>query len=181
MITNMLIHEYNNIIGSIEIIYGNFTSPFGICSIAAIDKPIELHGKVCFISFRDQKNTLNHLCKHFKKATFLENNSIAKNYGHKIFYLSESPPLFLKGTELQIKTWNALLNIKAKESLCYEDIAKLINRPKAFRAVANAIGRNPISYLVPCHRIIRKDKTLGGYRWGIKTKQDILNYEASIP
>ena len=79
--------------------------------------------------------------------------------------------MILKGTKFQIKVWKYLKTIKKGSVLTYSDVAKGINKPKAVRAVANAIGRNPYAPKIPCHRVIRSDGSLGGYsgKGGIKT------------
>ena len=84
-----------------------------------------------------------------------------------------------KGTKFQIKVWNYLKTIPKGQIRTYLDVAKAINRPKAVRAVANAIGKNPYAPIVPCHRVIRTDGGLGGYSGpgGIKTKKKLLKKE----
>ena len=87
--------------------------------------------------------------------------------------------MILKGTKFQIKVWKYLKRIKKGSVLSYSDVAKGINKPKAVRAVANAIGKNPYAPKVPCHRVIRSDGTLGGYSapGGTKTKKKLLKKE----
>ncbi len=92
-------------------------------------------------------------------------------------HIQKKIPLHLIGTNFQLKVWNALLAIPIGNKTTYQSIAKQIGHAKAFRAVGTAIGKNPISLLVPCHRVIRSDGKLGGYRWGIPIKEKILNLE----
>lgn len=87
--------------------------------------------------------------------------------------------LMLSGTNFQIKVWEALLRIPAGEIVSYEDIAKSIGSPKAVRAVAGAVARNPISYVIPCHRVIRKLGVMNDYRWGSARKKALLGWEAA--
>lgn len=87
------------------------------------------------------------------------------------------PISFIKGTEFQKSVWNALLEIPKGTTVTYHAIAQKIGRPTAWRAVANAIGDNPIAYFVPCHRVVRKNGMLGGYRWGITIKKELLYAE----
>ena len=87
--------------------------------------------------------------------------------------------LHVKGTNLQIRVWEALLKIPAGEVVSYSQIARNVDHPKAVRAVASAVGRNAISYLIPCHRVIRNTGALGGYRWGLTRKKAILAWEAA--
>lgn len=85
--------------------------------------------------------------------------------------------IHLFGTPFQVKVWNELRNIPIGQIRTYQQIANRIGKPKAVRAVANAIGANPIAIIVPCHRVIRSDGTIGGYRWGKELKKMLLNRE----
>ncbi len=87
---------------------------------------------------------------------------------------------FVSGTELQRLVWAELLKIPLGTTVSYSDIAKAVNKPKAVRAVGTAIGKNFISYFVPCHRVIRKDGSYQGYRWGTDIKRILLNREKLI-
>lgn len=87
--------------------------------------------------------------------------------------------LFLKGTNFQLKVWEALLRIPPGLVCSYQDLAIQIGKPTAARAVANAIGANPIAYLIPCHRVLRKSGLVGGYRWNPVRKKAILAWEAA--
>lgn len=86
-------------------------------------------------------------------------------------------PLDPIGTPFQKKVWEALMQIKRGETKTYRDVAKMIGAPTAVRAVASAIGRNNIAILIPCHRVIRSDGTLGEYRWGKEIKRKLLQSE----
>ncbi len=86
--------------------------------------------------------------------------------------------LHLKGTNFQIQVWRALLSIPMGQTTTYGKLADSIDRPSASRAVGTAIGANPAAYVIPCHRVIRADGGLGGYRWGVETKSRILNAES---
>lgn len=83
----------------------------------------------------------------------------------------------LVGTPFQQQVWNRLLAIPTGEVTTYQELANDIGRPKAVRAVANAVGANPIAWLIPCHRVIRSDGGLGGYRWGVERKRAMLDWE----
>lgn len=86
-------------------------------------------------------------------------------------------PLDLIGTEFQQKVWNALQKIPAGSTVTYTEIAKVVGAPKAYRAVARACASNNVAVLVPCHRVIRSDGSLSGYRWGVERKQRLLDLE----
>ena len=84
---------------------------------------------------------------------------------------------FLECSEFQMIVWKELLKIKQGTTIFYSEIANLISYPKAIRAVASAVGKNPISVIVPCHRVIRKNGFIGGYVWGVKMKKALLDVE----
>ena len=92
--------------------------------------------------------------------------------------LSEAP-LYLIGAPFQIKVWEALLNIPSGHVTTYSEIARAIGHPRAVRAVGTAVGRNPVSFLIPCHRALRKSGALGGYHWGLPVKRAILAWESA--
>ena len=97
-----------------------------------------------------------------------------KVQGNRVFHY-----MILKGTEFQLKVWNYLKTIPKGQVRSYLDVAKAIKKPKAARAVANAVGKNPYAPKIPCHRVIRSDGSLGGYSGtgGIKTKKKLLKKE----
>ncbi len=88
--------------------------------------------------------------------------------------------LLMSGSPLQIKVWEALLQIPSGHVSTYSEIARVIGNPKANRAVGTAVGRNPVSWLIPCHRALRKSGALGGYHWGLPTKRALLAREAAV-
>lgn len=89
-------------------------------------------------------------------------------------------PLDIRGTVFQQKVWDALQKIPAGQTRSYSDIAAVIGSPKAVRAVAGACAANAIAVIIPCHRVVRSDGNLSGYRWGIERKQQLLQQEAEI-
>lgn len=105
------------------------------------------------------------------QASFVDANSVVTDSAPNTY------TLLLVGTPFQQKVWQAALEIPAGTSVSYHDLAHKIGKPSAFRAVANALGANKISYFVPCHRIKRKNGDLGGYAWGIERKQALLAHE----
>ncbi|WP_338438811.1 MGMT family protein [Synechococcus elongatus] len=88
--------------------------------------------------------------------------------------------LHVYGTAFQQKVWRSLLQIPRGSRTTYRDLATAIGKPSAARAVGNAVGKNPIAYLIPCHRVVRQSGELGGYRWGCDRKQQLLAWEAQI-
>lgn len=89
-------------------------------------------------------------------------------------------PRALKGTPFQTKVWDAISEIPKGQTLTYTQLAEVVNRPAAIRAVGTACGKNPLSLIIPCHRV-RGIADLGGYRWGVNLKEALLKYEASSP
>ncbi len=90
------------------------------------------------------------------------------------------PALDLRGTSFQLQVWRALLAIRPGQTESYCRVAERIGRPTAVRAVANAVACNPVSFLVPCHRVVRANGSIGGYRWGEARKQAMLDWEAGL-
>ena len=94
-------------------------------------------------------------------------------------YITDAQPIIVSGTAFQMRVWKELLTIPAGSVVTYQDIARAIGKPKASRAVANALANNKIAYFIPCHRVVRKDGSLGGYKWGIEKKKALLKSEGS--
>jgi len=155
-----------------EISYGFAESPFGLCFMAWFDS------KICQLSFFDNVEYETSLFEEkFKQSKIRRDDKKTADFAKQIFEKGIKPPLYLDGTDFQQKVWEALLEIPANTTTTYADIAEKIGKPKAVRAVGTAVGANPIAYLIPCHRVIRTDGTLGGYRWGLEVKKKILAFE----
>jgi len=166
-------NEYKKMGENLDIVYGFAYSPFGKTMIASTKKGI------CSLEFYDDSydDIFNRLVSTWKNANFIQNNKEAQKLLNKIFIEKEKMNLFVKGTNFQINVWKAILNISSGEISTYSEVANLIGKPKAVRAVASAIGANHIGFLIPCHRVISKSAAIGGYRWGINRKKVILAYE----
>jgi AraC family transcriptional regulator of adaptative response/methylated-DNA-[protein]-cysteine methyltransferase len=95
----------------------------------------------------------------------------------RVFRRGGEVDLYVKGTNFQVKVWEALLKIPAGTAASYEEIATRVCTSAATRAVANAVGRNRVAYLIPCHRVLRKTGGFGGYRWGVARKKAMLLWE----
>lgn len=93
------------------------------------------------------------------------------------FLLGSPTRVFVQGTQFQVRVWKELAKIEKGQVTSYQDIAKKIGNPKAVRAVGSAVGANPVSLIIPCHRVLRKNGELGGYRWGVEIKQKVLLVE----
>ncbi len=162
----------------LTILYGYHDTPFGNCFLAATDKGI------CGITFLQRGNKTEEFDLFAKKwdfAQLTEDASFTQAYIDQIFNKNKSKNeklnVLVQGTPFQIKVWEALLNIPQGNLTTYQHIAESIDKPKAVRAVGTAIGKNPIGYLIPCHRVIRKEGKLGHYRWGSGRKKAIIGWE----
>lgn len=156
--------------------YGFHHTPFGEALVMVTSLGL------CALSFvRDgnHEDALHARTSNYKYGLWHENPEITQSYVDRIFY-SDAPQsikLFLKGTPFQVNIWKALMKVNPGHTASYGDIATSIKNPKAVQAAGQAISKNPIAYVVPCHRIIRKSGSLGGYRWGTACKQAILHSE----
>ncbi len=138
---------------------------------------------VCFLSFyKNKTDALKSLKAEFPRAKIVEENDELQHQALSIFKEDWSNPqrvkLHLNATPFQLKVWRTLLLIPWGEVQSYQDIAEHLQSPKSARAVGSAIGKNPIAFLIPCHRVIRGSGMLGGYRWGLPRKAAILGWEA---
>ena len=116
------------------------------------------------------------------QAKWIENSTGTLKIIHQLFGTGarkREVKVLLKGTEFQIKVWEALLKIPAGFVQSYQDVAQVIQKPKASRAVGTAVGQNAVAYLIPCHRVIRETGILGDYRWGSSRKKAMLGWEAA--
>ena len=167
----------------LRIEYGIHPTPFGDILLATTARGI------CWLSFVKKdgpEQEIQNLQKSWPKGEFCENASETKKLANRVFAISyngstkpQSFNLFLKGTNFQIKVWEALLKIPAGQVVSYEDVAAYIGKPKAVRAVANAVGSNPIPFIIPCHRVIRKIGEFCGYAGGTSRKKALLGWEAA--
>lgn len=160
----------------------NCNSPVGKCFIAWIT-PDASSILICFLAFTENPNNLitaqSDLRKLLPNACFKENHEEAVKLISKIFAKEEKPQiqLLIKGTEFQEKIWHALTEIDFGKTICYEELAECIGNKNSTRAVASAVARNNISYLIPCHRVIRKSGEINKYRWGQEIKKKLFDWE----
>ncbi len=163
----------------LEIGWGFHPSPFGECLMAVTARGIS---DLMFVQNGGRREALRALRARWPKASLRHDAQRTQSYAEKIF--SRSPrarprelPLLLKGTNFQIKVWEALLRIPPGAVTTYEKVAVAAGRPGAARAAARAVAVNPIAFLIPCHRVIRKIGLPGGYRWGPTRKRAMLAWE----
>ena len=173
--------EYKSKGEGITIKYGYHPSPFGQCLLATTERGI------CgffFVRNRDRKDPLSELRFFWEKAEIVEDPPASKELVERIFnrsFANTSAPLhlILNGTNFQMKVWEALIKIPFGAVVSYEDIAIQVGIPGATRAVGTAVGKNPISFIIPCHRVIRKTAEFGNYGGGTARKKAILGWEAA--
>jgi AraC family transcriptional regulator of adaptative response/methylated-DNA-[protein]-cysteine methyltransferase len=132
----------------------------------------------------DRSAARHALAHHWEGSVCIENEGAVRAAALEVFkpYLETAAgtlDLQLRGTAFQIKVWEALISIPPGAAVSYGDIARRIGNPGAIRAVGSAVGRNPVSLVIPCHRVIRETGALGNYRWGVTRKKLLLGWEAS--
>jgi AraC family transcriptional regulator of adaptative response/methylated-DNA-[protein]-cysteine methyltransferase len=139
---------------------------------------------ICMIAFADTSEALEVQLHHsFSHTNFRENDPIFVTWVEQVLTFIETPqqafnfPLDIQGTAFQKQVWNTLQTIPAGTTASYKEIAQKIGNPKAVRAVARACASNLIAVAIPCHRVVRSDGTLSGYRWGCDRKQALLERE----
>jgi AraC family transcriptional regulator of adaptative response/methylated-DNA-[protein]-cysteine methyltransferase len=157
-----------------KIVFGWFKSPYGPMLLSSTEKGI------CGLAFADEygeKKTISKMFEYWPNANFQQNDDALVSQSRSILEHKEPLNIHMIGSPFQINVWKTLLKIPTGSVTSYSDIAYQLKRPKAVRAIASAIGRNPICWLIPCHRVIRKTGNLGGYRWGLNIKNNILKTE----
>jgi AraC family transcriptional regulator of adaptative response/methylated-DNA-[protein]-cysteine methyltransferase len=165
----------------LEIAYGIHPSPFGDCLLAVTERGI------CGLSFAigdDTTEAVEELKSRWPGARIVERPRATREYFDRVFPKLDHNgqrhlTLFVKGTNFQLKVWEALIRIPSGSVTTYGDIASRIGIPSATRAVGTAVGSNPISYLIPCHRVLRSMGAFGNYRWGTERKKAILAWESA--
>lgn len=171
--------EYKSKGEGLEILYGMHDSPFGKCFIGLTNRGV---CRLSFISDADLEAELVFLGEKWPKAIIKKNLPATGQTVDAIFArcaeLATKPlKILLKGSNFQIKVWDALLRIPAGCLTTYGNIAKVLGMSGAARAVGGAVGANPVAYLVPCHRVIRKLGAFGGYAYGPARKKAIIGWE----
>lgn len=154
--------------------------PVGRCLIARTESGI------CHLSLFDpggEDDAIAGLRAEWPGATFTRDDRMAENLAARMFDTrppesgSEAIDLHVRGTPFQLAVWNVLLEIPCGETRTYQEVAAAAGHPSATRAAGTAIGRNEVSILIPCHRVVRADGSTGGYRWGSARKAAILSWE----
>jgi AraC family transcriptional regulator, regulatory protein of adaptative response / methylated-DNA-[protein]-cysteine methyltransferase len=158
----------------------------GECSLGAILVAQSERGVCAILMGDDPHRLVQEVQDQFPKANLIGDETRYADLVAKVIGLIENPtfgldlPLDIRGTAFQKRVWNALTEIPVGTTVTYAEIAKKIGEPKAVRAVAQACGANSLAVAIPCHRVIRNDGALAGYRWGVERKRTLLDREARI-
>jgi AraC family transcriptional regulator, regulatory protein of adaptative response / methylated-DNA-[protein]-cysteine methyltransferase len=164
----------------LKIYYGYHPSPFGVALVMVSE-----HG-LCGLSFADagqETGAMADMTRRWPNAQYTEDSALTAAFAAHLFAdqnFRPNQPLRITfiGTDFQIRVWETLLKIPVGQATTYGDIALSVGSPKAARAVGAAVGKNPMSFVVPCHRVIGKSGALTGYHWGLTRKKAILGWEA---
>ncbi|MEL6299947.1 MAG: bifunctional helix-turn-helix domain-containing protein/methylated-DNA--[protein]-cysteine S-methyltransferase [Pseudomonadota bacterium] len=175
--------EYKKRGAGLTLSYGFHASPFGTALLVAT--PRGLAG-LAFINEdvgQTRAGALDDLRQRWPAATYEEAPAETAALAAQIFDPSQWSPeqpirLVMIGTDFEVRVWEALLKIPLGHAVSYADVARHIGKPSAARAVGSAVGRNPISFVVPCHRVMRGDGAIGGYHWGLTRKRALIGWEA---
>ena len=173
--------EYKSGGEGIDIAYGVHGSPFGDMFLATTERGI------CGLRFVDDDEdggAIDWLARLWPGARLYESRRGTRDLAERIFDSTATPreplKLFVRGTNFQVAVWKALLAIPPGRLVAYEQIARALGKPSASRAVGSAVGANRISYLIPCHRVIRTTGAMGGYAWGVPRKRAMIAWESGL-
>ena len=160
--------------------YGFHPSPFGEAIIVATGRGLAGLG---FVDGEDRAAALADMRRRWRNAEFVLDEALTEPLARRVFdaraWRAQEPlRVVLIGTDFEVRVWRTLLRIPFGRATTYSDIAGHIGSPKAARAVGAAVGRNPISFVVPCHRVLGRSGALTGYHWGVTRKQAMLGWEA---
>jgi AraC family transcriptional regulator of adaptative response/methylated-DNA-[protein]-cysteine methyltransferase len=160
--------------------YGFHPCPFGTAIVIASDRGL---AGLAFADPGAEEASLADMQRRWPRATYVEDHAGTAELAQRIFdtklWRADQPlRVVLIGTDFEVRVWETLLKIPMGRAVSYSDIATNICRPKASRAVGAAVGRNPVSFVVPCHRALGKSGALTGYHWGVTRKQAMLGWEA---
>jgi AraC family transcriptional regulator, regulatory protein of adaptative response / methylated-DNA-[protein]-cysteine methyltransferase len=157
----------------------------GACSLGSILVAASDKG-ICAISLGDDPDLLaRDLQDRFPKANLIGADEAFDRWVAQVVGFVENPtvglslPLDIRGTSFQVRVWEALRQIPLGSTVSYAEVAKRIGQPAAVRAVAQACGANPLAVAIPCHRVVRNDKSVSGYRWGVERKAELLRRESN--
>ena len=162
--------------------YGFHPSPFGAALLMATDRGL---AGLAFADPGEEAAALADMQRRWPHATYVEDRAVTAPMARRIFdraaWRADRPlRVTMIGSDFEVRVWETLLCVPFGQVTTYSDVAARIGRPQAARAVGAAVGRNPISFVVPCHRVLGKGGGLTGYRWGLTRKRAILGWETGI-
>jgi AraC family transcriptional regulator, regulatory protein of adaptative response / methylated-DNA-[protein]-cysteine methyltransferase len=162
--------------------FGFHDCPFGRALVMITDQGL---AGLAFADDGQEKDTLLDMQSRWPGAAYIEDWLRTKPYADRIFkpenWRKDQPlRVVFIGSDFEIRVWETLLRIPLGKRSTYSDVAAHIGKPNAARAVGSAVGRNPVSFVVPCHRVLGKSGSLSGYHWGLTRKRAILGWEAGI-
>ena len=160
----------------LTIAWGTFESPFG--PVVAAGTSQGLCG-LAFTAELGEQGARFDLKRRWPEATWEERPEALRSWVDNAFARRGAVPLAVAGGPFDLKVWQALIAIPEGAVATYSHIAEAIGNPKAVRAVGSAVGRNPLAWLIPCHRVLRRDGALGGYHWGLPVKRGLLAWESA--
>ncbi len=160
--------------------YGFHPSPFGTALVMGTERGL---AGLAFADGGEERAALEDMRRRWPRARYVEDSARTAPLAQRIFDRRAWRPdrplrVVLIGTDFEVRVWETLLRIPMGRATTYSDIAGSIGAPKAARAVGAAVGKNPVSFVVPCHRVIGKSGALTGYHWGITRKRAMLGWEA---
>ncbi len=166
----------------IKISWGFHPCPFGIALLMVTERGL---AGLAFADAGEEAKALADMCERWPAAQFEESQHLTAPYVSRIFEpnkWSEEQPLRVVfiGTDFEIRVWQTLLKIPMGKATTYSEIASNLGNSKASRAVGTAVGNNPLSFVVPCHRVLGAKGNMCGYHWGITRKRAILGWEAGV-
>ena len=161
----------------ITINYGFHLSPFGKYILAATSDQ-----RICGLEFtEDETKAVESLRQHWRESKLEHNPRFTFPLAKELFSQGPATPLNLlvKGTPYQLKVWETLLKIPFGELVSYQAVSRHVQNPQGLQATGGAIGKNPVAFLIPCHRVVRKTGEINGYRWGLDRKMAMIGWEAA--
>lgn len=174
--------DYRNRGAGVTLKYGFHPSPFGQALLMITDRGL---AGLAFADPGEEDAALADMCQRWPKAVYVQDQAATSATAGRIFdpsqWQAETPlNIVLIGTDFEIRVWQTLLKIPMGKATTYSDIASSLGNPKASRAVGTAVGRNPVSFVVPCHRVLGRTGDLCGYHWGLTRKRAILGWESGF-
>ena len=167
--------EYKARGAGLSLSYGWAGSPFGEALV--ISSPRGITG-LAFADDGNRQNVFEDMARRLQHAQYAQDDTLAAKWIATIFSKDTAPlNLHLIGTNFEVRVWQQLIRLNPGQATTYSGIANAIKNPKAVRAVGGAVGRNPISFVVPCHRVIGKSGALTGYHWGLTRKKAMIGWE----